>query len=345
LKPHSEQGRVALPRSPFSAVLLAVLLGVALLALGEKIYRDVREIPTRPNRVSIDRDPALASIDSARRATRDSVGVLTDSLRARGSRALEFEAKCRTAQEDYRTLLDYRSAHGVSDGRLSAADQLLERRARARLDSLRAIWDVALARQKALEAAADPVRVRLSALERRYGERRAELEREFAAMDRRYQGNVTLLRLLVVVPFLLLTVLLFQATRNRRPTYHIHATSGLVVSVILILHASAEYAWRAAHYYAALVLTALVLGLLLRAVMRQHHRSDRLFRLRVSQGACPACGLSLVGTAASVPTVTFCPRCGTRTREECASCGKPASASLPYCSECGMRRGDTPNAK
>lgn len=253
-------------------------------------------------------------------------------------RAMPAEHR-RTWSKERATRWSARSAADVGGIRLEW------RRARDRSDSLRTTWDVALAQQKALEVAAGPVRQRLSSSERRYAERRSELEREFVAMDRRYQGSVALLRLLVVVPFLLLMVLLFQATRSRRPMYHMHATAGLVASVILILRASAEFAWRAAHYYGALILTVVVLGWLLPATMRQHHRSDRRSRLRVAQGACPTCGLSLVATAASVPTGAFCPRCGTRAREECGSCRNPMSIALPYCPECGMRRGEISHAK
>lgn len=329
--------KVAAPRPPFSAVLLAVLFGVALFALGEKIYRDVRDVPTRPRRDLVAHDPALVAIESIRKATRDSLSVLTDSLRACGQRSRELEVEYTTHQDAYRTLLEYRAAHGVSAERLSPGDRASERDARVTMDALRTRWDAARTQQKTLEVTGDAVRARFQRLDGNYRDRQSALERDFAVALRRYEGQVTLLRLLVVIPLLLAMVFIFQRTRVRGSMYEVHATAGLVVSVTLILRASAEYAWKAAHYYGALVLTVVVLGVLLRAILRQHRRSDRLVRLRVSRGECPTCGLTLVATAAAVPAMAFCSRCGTPTRHACASCGKPASAFLPYCPECGKR--------
>jgi hypothetical protein len=280
-------------------------------------------------------DPELVSIDEARHAASDTLRILGDSLAASGRRSSLLEQAYRTEREAYRTLLEYRSSRGLTDQDLTSRDRATEERARSHMDSLKARWEEAAAYFGRFESDRSRIESRMAALDERHASRFEVVHAQFEADMRKYEAKVALLRLLVVVPFFILMVFLFQATRTRNSVYYVHSVAGLVVSVILILQASGEYAWRAAHYYGALLLLVIVLAGILFLVLRHHRDPRRLMGLRAGRGECPACALQHVATPATVPTNAFCPRCGTGMRKACASCGNAMALSFPYCAQCG----------
>lgn len=330
------------PRPPFGAILLAVLLGAALLTLGEKAFRDLRGIPTRPTASRNQDDLQSRTLLAQTSAVRDSLSALGEQLRTAAEARHRLEEAYNTEREAYRVLLEFRSSRGLTEEALTAQEKATEESLRMRMDSLRVAWDAASDHYRKIEMVGDAIDARLVSLSERLRDRQRTIERQYRNAMRAYETKVAALRFLVIGPFFLLTLLAYQSTRVRHPILHPHATAALVVAVLLLLRGTGEYAWKAAQIYGAMILAVLGLGTTLILILRRHYSAARLTGLRVARGQCPSCQLQIVPVAGQMPSISFCPRCGLRILGKCSHCGSEIHMSLNHCPSCGCSEESAP---
>ena len=201
--------------------------------------------------------------------------------------------------------------------------------------------DIALAHFRVIEAAGDSVDAALQYASSQYKAREKTLNLEYRTARRRYEANVALLRLLVLLPFFVLVIVTYHIARTRRSPYQLHFTAALVVAVLLLVRISAEFAWRSSHYYATLGLAVIALAIVLGLILRRHLDIKNLGARRAAVGQCAQCGLGVTLTPGTVPNVTYCPRCGFRVRRECPACGHMMPAFFDHCSECGANQAES----
>lgn len=288
------------------AVVLAVFLLVGSLWAYAELDRGSREIAYRDPVTQLS-DPQQAVLAARDRAVDRSVEA-DDVAVERGETLVD-------RREEYRTALDA----GRRDERLrrryaaaQAAYVVARRSARAREEQ-----------ERAAQADARPVEVRLAALER---------AREKRATDqRRHDDLVTAgLRLVLVLAGLGAALWLLVTLRRRRSRWIVAAYAGVGAAAVLALVMGIDYLTDLFDPAELGPLVLSVIGTLftLAAIAAlQRYLARRLPGRRVRHGDCPFCGYPVRGK--------HCEGCGRQVTASCARCAAPRRVGTAHCPACG----------
>jgi predicted RNA-binding Zn-ribbon protein involved in translation (DUF1610 family) len=317
------------------SVVVAVLLGLAVLGLGEKSFRDVAKIPTRPSPPRERYDAVIDSLMKVRQVISDSLSTYSSLASAARKKASEFHREFLLAREKYRMLLEERTAEGVTGGTVSEEARREEAAAKQRMEELERSWREEEATSERLQEILSGIHERRRAIEEAIRVRKKELWEAYGRAMRAYRMKVAMLRFALLLPFFLLAAILLALARRRRTPLTLHAVALLSAVTILAIRDIGEYAWDALSYYGALGFSALVLGILLYAIARSSYRPGAVEAKRMLQGRCASCGLPLAPWLGLGPAMRHCPACGEEVVRECPHCHGPSPAGFPHCSSCG----------
>lgn len=168
-----------------------------------------------------------------------------------------------------------------------------------------------------------------------------------------YDFKVFLLQILFAFPLFYFALYYYLRLHRKNSPYTVILTSVVAVAAVLLLRVVLVWFWglflekvlevimewfaqseliRTLLFYFGMLLSFAALGGAVYFLQKRVFDPRRVSIRRFRQKQCPQCqtNLDLSGD--------YCPNCGYKVREACASCGKPRFTGMPHCPSCGNKK-------
>ncbi len=168
-----------------------------------------------------------------------------------------------------------------------------------------------------------------------------------------YELQVSLLSLVFVLPLLWLSVRYYLRLKNNNSPYTIILTSVVAALSVLFLHVVGVFLYyilpmeiimdiwnllwyipffRFIAYYGVVVLVILFFGGIVYYIQKRVFNPKQVAIRRLRDKKCPDCDFRVNDNN------IFCPNCGLQLKERCAQCGELKFKHLRFCPHCGVLR-------
>lgn len=163
---------------------------------------------------------------------------------------------------------------------------------------------------------------------------------------------VFLSRLIVIGPMFAFALHYYLKLKKRNSANAIIAGSVLIPFAILFIQITIGWIWgmfprswieaiirlfeqlaffRYVIYYGSIVLVIALIGGIVYFIQKRIFSAERVAIRRLKDYKCPQCEFPIKGH-------DFCPKCGNKVMESCASCGGKRYVKLPNCPSCGSKK-------